>query len=179
MHKIVARLQIGDNGPEVSNLKGVLSLLIDRGKLPLAVAKRNYVLKILKPERGRQLYRDSTTLPLVRAFQTQYHFAPGGNVDPKTADALNAVLKELGAIDSSPPTSFKVSGHATHADGTQLGDVIVTAADRDLRDEPLGEATTDASGYYEIAKVDRTYIDKARHFEGHEVYAQTEALKSC
>ncbi len=151
MKSITSPLKTGDHGPEVVNLQDALSLLIDRGKLTLDAAQRDKLLNDLKVERDRQMYGDAATFPLVRVFQAQYRLAPSGNVDPKTADALNAILKELGALDGSD-TSFKVSGHVTRADGTPLAGAPLSAADRDLREEqPLGETTSDANGYYEIS----------------------------
>jgi peptidoglycan hydrolase-like protein with peptidoglycan-binding domain len=52
---------------------------------------------------------------------------------------------------SGSPAAYSVQGQVTWADGAQAAGVLVRAVDQDLRTEqPLGEATTDAGGGYEI-----------------------------
>lgn len=70
-----------------------------------------------------------------------------GIVEAITAQIINREVQRL----NSTANGFTVRGQVRQADGKPLPGVSVSAFDRDLRSEqPLGNATTDAEGRYEI-----------------------------
>ncbi|MEG3838648.1 peptidoglycan-binding protein [Microcoleus sp. herbarium14] len=89
------------------------------------------------------------TKELVFGFQTRSELEGTGYVDRPTADAMNRLLRELGALDE--PDRFVVRGFLRLSDNTPVPGVEIRAFDKDLRSrELLGETTTNVNGYYEI-----------------------------
>jgi hypothetical protein len=151
-HKVSHPLKMSDNGVEVVNLQDALQLLIDKNKLLIEdPAAKERLLRALASERTRQVFGDNGTLRLVQLFQTQQQLRSTGEVDEITADMINKLLKELGAIEVPTEIQFSVRGQVHSADGRVTNRVLVRAFDKDLRSEQLlGETNTDANGQYEI-----------------------------
>ncbi|SRR6266702_6235033 len=149
MRTVVAPLNPGSQGPAVIDLQAALRLLLDRGRIALADPERQEIDARLNEERAVKVY-GAVTRRLVILFCVQYRLGDLDFVDDATATAMNALLRELGALEE--PRTFVVKGQVRHADGSPLVGALVRAFDKDLRTaEPLGEpATTDQAGRYEI-----------------------------
>ena len=153
MYEEIPPLQPSSQGPEVAKLQEALHLLLDRGRIALDPVTRDTLLKDFGTERGQETFGDKATSVLVRLFQAQYHLPATGDVDAATANAINKVLKDLGALDSAPPSGqFIVRGQVTYASSKNASGLTVRAYDRDLRSEELLDAAkTDAQGAYQIS----------------------------
>jgi hypothetical protein len=139
----------------VADLRDALQVCLDRGVI-LAndePARRELALA-LKPEREGQTYRDATG-KVVSIFQGERSLQPSGEVDERTAAALNALLRELGLLDEGTPggepQSFVVSGQVRGDDGRLLRELQVAALHvAEPGDIRLGADQTDGEGRYTI-----------------------------
>jgi Tc toxin complex TcA C-terminal TcB-binding domain/Neuraminidase-like domain/Salmonella virulence plasmid 28.1kDa A protein len=153
MQRIIAPLQIGDRSPAVTNLQDALQLFLDRGLLLANDAGARQELAAVFPrERAEQTYSEATR-KLVAIFQEtqplEPRLEPSGNVDERTADAMNRLLQQLGALEESE--RFVVHGILRLSDNTSVAGATIQTFDRDLRSrELLGQTTTNADGHYEI-----------------------------
>ena len=104
MSTVVFPLKLRMTSPAVGDLQDALQLLIDRGLLLKGddVAKRE-VAAALKQERV-ELTFGAVTRRAVAAFQDERHLEGKGEVDEKTADAINALLRDLG-VPANPPAA--------------------------------------------------------------------------
>lgn len=148
MNKIIFPLKRGMQGPAVADLQAALQLLIDRGIiLRDDEGARRELSVALRPEREGQTY-GSATRKLVGIFQEERRLQPSGEVDERTAGALNRLLQEIGAFDT-PQAEWVVRGQVVDASGP-LNDIQVSVFDRDLffrrgganTGQPLGNGTT-------------------------------------
>ncbi len=164
MNTITFPLKRQMKGPQVVDLQEVLTLLLERC-LILAndEGARKKLPAALKPERKGQNY-GQITAELVATFQKERNLQPTGEVDEPTANALNALLKELGVLGQpSQPGEFLVTGHVRFVDNIPAVQIKVVAFDRDLRNEQaLGEAQTDRSGAYSIEYSKRQFLRRER-----------------
>lgn len=145
MKLITPPLTRNSQGSEVTNLQDGLLLLLNRQVLG-SITEND--LQALRKEQIAQAYGKVTT-KLVAIFQKQSQLSGKGEVDAPTAEALNRILKELGAFDQ--PEQFVVRGRVFGSNRTPISGMLVRAFDRDVRSEDfLGETTTNADGYYEI-----------------------------
>ena len=147
-------MQRGDSGPLVANLQELLALVLERGVLQPPNMPGGDELARWVGEREKAVYGE-VTRRFVQLVQIQYwHDVDDriiGVVEERTAELLNAILKEL--VPAEPVTNgFVVRGRVTLAGGAPASKVIVRARDRDLRTfQALGEdAVTNADGRYEI-----------------------------
>jgi peptidoglycan hydrolase-like protein with peptidoglycan-binding domain len=152
MQRIIAPLQSGDRGPAVANLQDALQLFLDRGIfLANDAGTRQELSTVLRRERAEQSYQDATR-KLVSIFQEEQQIQPQlefGNIDERTAEAMNRLLQQLTALNESE--RFVVRGILRLFDNTPIPEITIRAFDRDLRSrELLGQATTNSDGYYEI-----------------------------
>ncbi len=154
MNTITFPLKRQMKGPQVVDLQEVLTLLLERC-LILAndEGARKKLPAALKPERKGQNY-GQITAELVATFQKERNLQPTGEVDEPTANALNALLRELRLLKDEPrverPTC-EVKGTVRLGDGSPVVGVKVVAFDRDLRSEQvLGESQTYKDGSYQI-----------------------------
>ncbi len=157
MQRIIAPLQFGDSSPAVANLQDALQLFLDR-KVFLAndADTRRELSSILRRERAEQSYQDATQ-KLVSIFQEEQQIQSQrefGNVDERTADAMNQLLEQQGIFEQPHPTADRsrvVSGRILRTDNQPFARAIVRAfheAEQGLI--RLGEDTTDAEGRYTI-----------------------------
>ncbi len=150
MTPIAALLAPGSAGPAVGNLQDGLRLLMDRGVVPENPSLRAR----LAVERGDQKYGDGTA-KLVSIFQEARRLEASGTVEERTAAALNASLKELGAFDPAGPAAAEppsvVAGRAAFEDGRPLTPGSVRAS-HVLQGATflLAEAGTDSEGRYTL-----------------------------
>jgi hypothetical protein len=154
MNTITFPLKRQMQGPQVADLQEALKLLLERGLILAKDAdRRKKLLTALPPERDKQSY-GKITAELVAVFQSERNLQPTGEVDEPTANALNALLRELGLLKDEPHTEqpiYEVKGTVRLADGSPAASVKVVAFDRDLRSEQLlGESQTNKEGYYHI-----------------------------
>ena len=149
MSKIISPLKLRLQGSAVADLQDALQLLLDQGVLLHEnEAARREMAEALKRERDAQSYSE-TTARLVAAFQKQRAIPETGEVDERTAAALN------NAISHSPETplefQYLVRGQVLYRRGLPIPGLTVRAFDRELRDEiELGTANTDENGNFEI-----------------------------
>lgn len=157
VRRINAPIKPGDKSPEVANLQDALRLLLERNVIrPTAsstdptVDELSKTIEQLNHERAQSLYGD-TTRDLIAILQRQYRLEDGlgGAVEDRTANLINRLLRELGALDEAEPWIVKGTVYAA---GKPRADVVVAAYDRDLRkNQPLGKSTqTDEAGAYRI-----------------------------
>ena len=138
MNRITFPLKQPMQGAAVADLQAALQLILERGiLLANAEGARQELSVALARERADRTYREATQ-KLLSIFQEEHRLQISGSVDEPTADALNGVLAELGALDGGtsvdePP--FEVKGTVRLADGSPAAGVIVSAFDRDLRSE--------------------------------------------
>ncbi|MEE4235832.1 MAG: neuraminidase-like domain-containing protein, partial [Anderseniella sp.] len=162
MNKITFPLNQGDSSPAAADLQDALLELVGRGILLAAESDLNRarLLVALRRERAEQSY-GSTTNRLVRQFQQEKRLEATGAVDERTANALNALLRELGLLLEEPrpeQPGFEVRGRVSLADGSPAAGLKVMAVDRDLRrEQALGEAPTGRNGGYHIRYSERQF----------------------
>src|SRR6185295_13039003 len=114
MNKITFPLKIRMEGPAVTDLQTELQVCLDRGALLAADSgTRRELSAALAAELETKTYGDATA-KLVSIFQRERQFlgangAPSGEVDERTAAALNALLDAMQPVTKSA-TSYVVSG---------------------------------------------------------------------
>lgn len=145
-------------GPEVANLQAALHALIDRRVLLHDdEAARRKLSAALRRELAKSAF-GSATGKLVGLLQEQHHLHPTGEVDGATAEALNGVLRELGALtpEGVEPGGEKVQpyivkGMIRDEAGKGVAGLTVRVLERRLRKETeLAKGPTAKNGYYEI-----------------------------
>lgn len=151
MNKITFPLKQRMKSPEVGNLQDALQLFLNRGVL-LAnnEAARRELSEALRHERLEQTYGGATA-KLVSIFQEERGLKVIGEVDEPTANAQNALLRELGILAVRPvntdaaflDTYYTVVCLALDARGKPIADLRIEAFDQNPRspDDPLGELT--------------------------------------
>lgn len=156
MNKVIAPLKHGMGGPVVGDLQAALQTFLDRALLvPSDPGRRRELGAEIAPERDGPdpLFGDGTR-NVVSVFQDerQLRVAALGVVDEITANAINALLRELGLLDVEPATRLHVvSGRVKHANDAPFARGQVRAFHETPQGRVrLGEDTTDRSGDYTI-----------------------------
>lgn len=99
MSPITFPLQLGDKGSEIVNLQNGLLFLLRRGWFQLDPREQKKLETVLLEEQQRQFFSDNATYQLLKRFWEQTGVNPEiEGVDQGTAEALNKVLRELGAF---------------------------------------------------------------------------------
>jgi hypothetical protein len=158
MFAIQATLKPGDVHLSVANLQLALIFLFERGVVkffdppmrPTAEDLKALAEKI-QSEQSVLTFGDATE-QLVRYFQIQQGLGDHllGVVEETTAKQLNELLVQAGVLFES--VGYVVKGRVTDASGKPQSGLTVMAFDRDLRrHQKLGEAVTDANGFYDIS----------------------------
>lgn len=153
MNKIIFPLKRQMRGPKVADLQDALQLLLERGLLFADdEGARRELSQELQRERTAETYGGATA-KLVSRFQEERRLQPTGEVDEPTANALNALLKELGVLEGREATfvdtRYSVLCRAVDARGKPIAGLRIELFDQDPRTppDPLGEpAVTDADG---------------------------------
>ncbi len=114
----------------ILNLQDVLNFLIDKGHLRVPDEERRGLVEALRDDARRKVY-GTATANVVSAFRKQFLLPAGESVDEPTADALNKLLRESGALDPPPEADWIVRGQVTDDTGPR-DDVQVNIFDRDL-----------------------------------------------
>ena len=161
MKRIVYPLKLQMRSEAVADLQDSLLLFLEKGVLQLSDADREALTERLRRERADSTYGE-VTHDLVGIFQDQHQLESTRAVDERTADSLNQLLAEHGALDSETlPCSLK--GTIRLADGSPADGVTASAFDRDLRfDQLLGDYKTGRTGYYQIEYSSRQIRDRER-----------------
>jgi len=149
MNKIIFPLKPHMQGMAVADLQDGLQLLLDRGLLLRDnEAVRRELAQALKPERERQAFAD-VTAKLVGLFQREHGLPATGEVDERTAAALNdAIPREE---DTPPEFQYLVRGQVLYRGGLPIPNLMVRAFHRELRKEiELDAKKTDDNGNFEI-----------------------------
>jgi len=153
MNKITFPLKRQMQGPPVADLQDALKFLLERGLiLGQDEGKRRELLAALGAEREKQSY-GQITKKLVAIFQKEHNLQPTGEVDEPTANALNALLRELGVLEGGEAAwldvRYTVACRVVDAHGKPIAGLRVELFDMDPLSPPdrLGEpAITDAEG---------------------------------
>src|SRR5512134_2415524 len=117
MQEIIAPLQLNNKGEAVANLQVALHLLCDTEFLKLEPPDADELLPLLDQEHGDMVFGEATGR-LVQRFNMQYRQSDLNWVDDATAEALNKVLADLGALDDQIDSGprFVVRGTILRAD---------------------------------------------------------------
>lgn len=161
MNPITFPLEPQMRGQKVADLQDALKFLLDRGAMKAmeppnrpTAAELRALAEALRAERASKVFGDATR-QLVFIFQIQNRLGDHrhGVVDEATANALNALLKELGALDKGDTafvdSRYTVLCRAVDARGKPVAGLRIELFDQDPRTPPdlLGEpAVTDAEG---------------------------------
>jgi hypothetical protein len=151
MRPISYPLMFDQQDREVANLQRGLLFLIEHEVIALSESDRLLMIEALANEQGKTLF-GRITARIVSIFRSQHGLQPGSEIDQATAEALNRVLVELGAI--SPPTPQLrrlVSGVVCRENGQLLqGSLVRAIHEVEASVISLGDGTTDAEGRYTI-----------------------------
>jgi Neuraminidase-like domain/Tachylectin len=151
MQLIASSIIPNSQGVEVINLQDGLLLLIHRQLIRLSDQERqNYEIHLSGVSREPG-YND-VTQSLVTIFRSQYSLPAiaNGKLDSATADKLNQLLRQIGAIDVEQelPT-FTVEGTVASLSQVEVENLRVEIVDKNIgEDIRLAEANTDNSGKY-------------------------------
>ncbi len=133
-------LEVADEALGSGRPAGCAASILDRSAiLAKDAAARRELSAALKPESDRQTY-GSATRKLVSIFQQERRLfgptgAPRDEVDEPTANALNALLKELGVLDQpAEPTllGYYVEGKVASRISASVGGLRVEIVDKGL-----------------------------------------------
>ncbi|MEZ4617931.1 MAG: Tc toxin subunit A [Caldilineaceae bacterium] len=104
MNKVIFPLTDGMEGQAVADLQAALRVLLERNLLDIDPGEQADLAGGLQLERASQVYKGAT-VRLVELVQERRGLAPEnfGQVDAVTADAINAILQELGLLDEGAP----------------------------------------------------------------------------
>lgn len=152
MNKIIFPLKLEMKGTEVSDLQDALQLLLSKALILKDNEKARLTLSdAIKEEQDDQFY-GKFTREIVGFFQKEHELETSGEVDEPTADAINAILRELELLGQEQiEVSRVVSGQVRRDDGTPLKGNLVRAFHKsDNGTIRLGEDTTDVDGRYTI-----------------------------
>jgi hypothetical protein len=156
MKRIIPPIKRNDQFSAVANLQSALLLLVERNIFRTdstpTPEELNQLAAGIRKESQSSSDGDSTWR-LIRIFQFQQGLGDhlNGVVEQTTADRLNVILQELGALNDSPTTDFIVKGTIRKANGEPyIGAIVVRAFDRDLRHEELLGENHIENGIYEI-----------------------------
>ncbi len=155
MKKISFPLTLLLKSPAVGDLQTALKFLLAKA----AILQSNPRMRL---QRSKALKVDSTygptTAKVVAAFQEENRLQASGDVDEATANALNRLLKEFGALDVPPATppeipkpAWLVSGVVQDSSGRLLANLKVLVLDQNVRgSREIGSASTDDRGAFEL-----------------------------
>jgi hypothetical protein len=129
MRSVVAPVNTTSSRESTSNLQEGLQYLLDHGGVHIGDADRAAYAELLAREGRDGRFSDGTSR-LVGVFQEQRGLPITGEVNDQTAEALNAVLRKLGAFDDAA-ADWVVRGQVVGTDGP-VNDVTVAVYDRDL-----------------------------------------------
>lgn len=160
MMKVTFPLKWQMRGRKVIVLQDALLLLLEEGAIFAADNDASQrMVALLEKERARRFF-GKVTRRFVAAFQHKRGLERSGEVDEATANAINALLAELGEPEA-PETSGdrrvrgRVVGHQGHRLRLEAVDVRVGEVAR------LGEAVADADGRYEIGYASKRLASSA------------------
>ena len=140
------------NDDAVVNLQDALLLLLEKERLRVPDDQRRDLEERLRREREGQVYGTGTG-NVVNVFRQQFQLGAGEIVDERTADALNRVLRELGAFDGAPAASSQrtVAGQVVQSDQTPFKGIVLLFLENATGSLRLGEDAIDPEGRYAIA----------------------------
>ncbi|MBD1822981.1 peptidoglycan-binding protein [Cyanobacteria bacterium FACHB-DQ100] len=148
MRLITSPLRYDNQGSDVANLQAGLRLLLNRQMIQISDGERQSLEAALAYETQQQVYGDATA-GLITIFQRQFQLPVTGEVDHATAERLNQILSQLGALE---PDRFVVRGVVRQSNGDSF-EGIVRAFTRDINtgnETALVQTISNADGYYEI-----------------------------
>lgn len=152
MNRIISPLRPDMRGATVADLQDALKFLLDRGViLRDDEGTRRELSAVLERERSTQTYGGATR-KLVGIFQDAHRLDVRiGEVDERTAAALNDVLQELGAFDVAPAIQNRVvAGRVLQEDQTPFRGTVILFHEGDQGPIRLGEDSAGADGHYTI-----------------------------
>lgn len=149
MRQIISPIGRNNRGPEVVNLQEGLLLLLRRQLIRVPDNDRQFLEEGLKREQEEQIYSDFTA-KIVGIFQEQHSLQVTEDVDAKTAETLNRILRDLGIFQpEDQSTTFTVEGKIASRSRAGVGGLRVEIVDKNVGgDVRLAEAVTDDAGGY-------------------------------
>jgi hypothetical protein len=163
MYAIVPPLEPNDSSSQVGNLQDALLLLIERDVVHSLDAP-DYpsadqlagLAETVASERADGRFGEATrSLMLIVQIQQGLGDNLNGVVEVRTAAMLNRILRSIGALEDE--SSYSVQGHVLRPGsddrpGRPVGGVVVQAFEQDVVEATfLGQATTDAEGWYRFS----------------------------
>jgi Neuraminidase-like domain/Salmonella virulence plasmid 28.1kDa A protein len=143
MQSIIFPLQPGDL-PALANLQDALQLFLDREVISAPPALRQQ----LQEERARQVAQTATQ-GLIQIFQQSqlpnqpFNPPPGSIIDSPTAEAMNGILRNLGAFEI-----LRISGKIISPTNTAVGPMFVQIIDKTIgNDVALITVRNGVAGY--------------------------------
>lgn len=128
----------------ITNLQDALLLLVEEGRVRLPGEEQDQVREQLRQERDAGRYGEVTGYLVIR-FREQIGHGGGELLDARTADALNWELRTIGAL------RLAVTGLVGHPEAGAAANTLIFAFDPEFwGGAQLGEATTNADGWYRI-----------------------------
>lgn len=152
MNPIIPPLKFSERGNAVGNLQDALLLLLDKGSIQTSEEERKFLIELLRREQAKPVYDDGTRRT-IELFQEQRRLQISGEVDEPTANALNALLRDLGQlgpIDGGGERQRVVSGRVSRSDQQAFSGLVRAFHEAERGAVRLGEDKIDAEGNYTI-----------------------------
>lgn len=148
MKPVKSPIKGGDNNSNVIELKAALQFLIEKEKIGFNANERAAIIAGLNREQG---YKDFT-IKVVTTFQEGQRITPSGEVDETTAKAINALLKELGALDDVDDTANGIQGYVYMDVGVPANNITLRMYSKGFggKDVLVASGNTAASGNYKL-----------------------------
>ena len=102
MNKVTFPIRQGDQGQPVVDLQEALLVLLDKLLVSPDPAEANFLIEGVKAERQHFIFSDATRRT-VDVFQGNNALPDSGEVDGHTADKINGLLQQLGALPPDVP----------------------------------------------------------------------------
>ncbi len=151
MKPISAPISSQANAESISNLQEALLFILRTPTLELSAEDAGALRQRVGEDRALGSFGHATE-KLLRMFQARRQLPEAPSVDERCAEALNEVLRQFGAFETSNGAGvFVVSGRVLGGDKSPLEDAVVRAFhENDRASVRLGEDATDAEGRYTI-----------------------------
>ena len=149
MNKIIFPLSQRMRGQKITDLQNALLLLLEWGLLLRENEDAQRELPQAFTKEREKRYFGRTTAKLVSIFQKEHNLPATGEVDERTANALNEAVSH--EEETPPEFQYLVRGQVLYRRGLPIPDLIVRAFHRELRKEiELGVGKTNDIGNFEI-----------------------------
>lgn len=155
MMPIAPPLAPGNEGEHVVNLQDALRLLVKKKFIKLPEPKNFDYLAVLSEDQSQKAYSKGTSMLIILfrdQFKEKFQLTSGEDVDGPTAEALNTLLKELGAFSSgqNEDETYTVNGNVMSDTRAGVDGLRVVIVDKNIgSDVFLAETVTGNNGFYQ------------------------------